>query len=312
METDLFATCCYVDIDMEEGFAWCVRAGHLPPVVRHPDGSTEIAETEGGPPLGVMTQADFPMSPLRLPARHAGRPHHGRPGRVRRGRHRRGHGPPSPAPVRGRPARLGLVADALLGNAPRSDDVALLLVRYDGMATRPLRESWDRVAGAQAVGHARRFTRRTLRSWGVTEDLDTALLVVSELVTNALVHTDGQVRLDIALVNDRLRLAVADASPRTPVQPTSIGWEAAAAAGHPPRRGRVGGLGALSGQRGKAGVGGVRPAAVTPAGPSSRFSSSSASGAEDAGFCPVTRLRSVPAASSAPTALRPAPAHRPR
>jgi anti-sigma regulatory factor (Ser/Thr protein kinase) len=78
----------------------------------------------------------------------------------------------------------------------------------------------------QAVGHARRFTRRTLRSWGVTADIDAALLIVSELVTNALVHTDGQVRLDITLVNDRLRLAVADASPRTPAKPTSIGWEA--------------------------------------------------------------------------------------
>ncbi|MGQ4441507.1 GTP-binding protein, partial [Streptomyces violaceoruber] len=66
METDLFATCVYVDLDMEEGSAWCVRAGHLPPVLRHPDGSTEIAEVEGGPPLGVVTQADFPMSPLRL------------------------------------------------------------------------------------------------------------------------------------------------------------------------------------------------------------------------------------------------------
>ncbi|CAL9658059.1 hypothetical protein SUDANB15_06851 [Streptomyces sp. enrichment culture] len=226
METDLFATCCYVDIDMEEGFAWCVRAGHLPPVVRHPDGSTEIAETEGGPPLGVMTQADFPMSPLRLqPGTLVALTTDGLvesaeadidEGMDRLARHLSAADP----------AHLGLVADALLGNAPRSDDVALLLVRYDGMATRPLRESWTVWRVPQAVGHARRFTRRTLRSWGVTEDLDTALLVVSELVTNALVHTDGQVRLDITLVNDRLRLAVADASPRTPVKPTSIGWEA--------------------------------------------------------------------------------------
>ncbi|MER6985104.1 GAF domain-containing SpoIIE family protein phosphatase, partial [Streptomyces carpinensis] len=66
METDLFATCAYVDLDMEAGSAWCVRAGHLPPVLRHPDGSVEIAEAEGGPPLGVLTQADFPMTPLRL------------------------------------------------------------------------------------------------------------------------------------------------------------------------------------------------------------------------------------------------------
>ncbi|MFE9774693.1 SpoIIE family protein phosphatase [Streptomyces sp. NPDC005931] len=226
METDLFATCCYVDVDMEEGTAWCVRAGHLPPVLRHPDGGTEIAEVEGGPPLGVVTQADFPMSPLRL--------HPGTmlvlttdglvesteadidQGMDRLARHL----------SRSDPAHLGLVADALLGNAPRSDDVALLLLRYDGMARRPLRESWTVWRVPQAVGHARRFTRRTLRSWGVTQDLDAILLVVSELVTNALVHTDGQVRLDLTVVNGRLRLAVADASPRSPVKPTSIGWEA--------------------------------------------------------------------------------------
>ncbi|MFF9201818.1 SpoIIE family protein phosphatase [Streptomyces sp. NPDC014986] len=226
METDLFATCCYVDIDMEEGFAWCVRAGHLPPVLRHPDGSTDIAEAEGGPPLGVVQQSDFPMSPLRL-----------QPGTmlalttdglvetpesdIDEGMERFARQLSAADP-----ARLGAVADALLGKARRSDDVALLLMRYDGMASRPLRESWTVWRVPQAVGHARRFTRRTLRSWEVTEDIDAALLAVSELVTNALVHTDGKVRLDLTLVNGRLRLAVADASPRTPVKPTSIGWEA--------------------------------------------------------------------------------------
>lgn len=39
-------------------------------------------------------------------------------------------------------------------------------------------------------------------------------------------HTDGQVRLDLTLVSRRLRVSVADASPRTPVKPTDIGWEA--------------------------------------------------------------------------------------
>jgi anti-sigma regulatory factor (Ser/Thr protein kinase) len=203
-----------------------VRAGHLPPVLRYPDGRTEIAEAEGGPPLGVITQADFPMSPLRLPPgtvialatdglvetpgtdidenmdRLAGRL------------------------AEAAPADLGLVADALLGNAPRSDDVALLLMRYDGMDLRPLRESWTVWRVPQAVGHARRFARRTLRSWGVTENVDAVLLVVSELVTNALIHTDGRVRMDLTLINTRLRVAIADASPRSPVRPTSIGWEA--------------------------------------------------------------------------------------
>ncbi|MGW6787531.1 SpoIIE family protein phosphatase [Streptomyces chartreusis] len=227
METDLFATCCYVDIDLEEGTGWCVRAGHLPPVLRRPDGGTEIAEAEGGPPLGVMRQADFPMSPLGLtPGTIVALTTDGLVesaeddidiGMDRLAREL----------ARSDPAHLGLVADALLVGARRSDDIALLLLRYDGMAVRPLRESWTVWRVPEAVGHARRFTRRTLRAWGVPQRAaDTVLLVVSELVTNALVHTDGRVRLDLTLVNHRVRVAVADASPRTPVKPTSLSWEA--------------------------------------------------------------------------------------
>ncbi|MFD5813520.1 SpoIIE family protein phosphatase [Streptomyces sp. NPDC127038] len=226
LETDLFATCCYVDIDMEEGAAWYVRAGHIPPVLRHPDGRTEVPESETGPPLGVIRQTEFPMSPLRL-----------QPGTIvalttdglvesveldiEDGLRRLAEGLAGSDP-----AELGLVADELLTSANRSDDVALLLMRYDGMEVLPLRESWTVWRVPEAVRHARRYTRRALRSWGVTEYTDAALLIVSELVTNALVHTDGQVRLDLTLVNHRLRIAVADNSPRTPIKPTSIGWEA--------------------------------------------------------------------------------------
>ncbi|PAZ10280.1 PAS sensor protein [Streptomyces sp. SA15] len=227
METDLFATCAYVDIDLEAGSAWYVRAGHLPPVLRHADGSTEIPEADGGPPLGVVAQADFPMSPLRL-----------RPGTlialttdglVESAESDIDTGMDGFARelAVSDPAHLGLVADSLLGSARRSDDVALLLMRYDGMAVRPRRESWTVWRVPEAVRHARRFTRRTLRTWGIPDDaMDAALLVVSELVTNALVHTDGRVRLDLTLISHRLHVAVADASPRTPVKSTSIGWEA--------------------------------------------------------------------------------------
>ncbi|WP_046732099.1 SpoIIE family protein phosphatase [Streptomyces humi] len=227
MESDLFATCCYVDVDMEDGTAWCVRAGHLPPVLRHPDGATEITETEGGLPLGVLTQADFPMTQLSLgPGTVLALTTDGLvetpdadidDGMARFARDLAGADP----------AHLGLAADALLGNAPRADDVALLLLRYDGMAVRPLRESWTVWRVPEAARHARRFSKRSLRIWGVTDDaMDAALLVVSELVTNALIHTDGPVRLDLTLLDHRLRIAVADASPRSPVKPTNIGWEA--------------------------------------------------------------------------------------
>ncbi len=204
-----------------------VRAGRSPaPVLRHPDGSTEIPYAEGGPPLGVVVQGEFPMSPLRLqPGTVVALTTDGlvesKEADIDEGLDRLAHGL-----AVSDPAHLGLVADALLGNARREDDVALLLMRYDGLATRPRRENWTVWRVPEAARHARRFTRRTLRTWGVTEETDTILLVVSELVTNALVHTDGPVRLDLTLVNRRFRVAVADSSPRTPVKPTSIGWEA--------------------------------------------------------------------------------------
>ncbi|MCX4583956.1 SpoIIE family protein phosphatase [Streptomyces sp. NBC_01481] len=227
METDLFATCCYVAIDMEEGNAWCVRAGHLPPLLRTPDGHTREVTIEGGPPLGVLAEAEFPMTAVALA-----------PGAVlalltdglvessslhlddgmRRVCDLLSAADPSDA---------GRMADDLLGGSNRrDDDVALLLLRYDGIGVRPLRVSWTVWRLPDAVAHARRFTSRTLRSWQVTEEADTILLVVSELVTNALVHTQGQVRLDFTLAGARLRVAVSDASPRAPVKPSNVNWDA--------------------------------------------------------------------------------------
>ncbi|MFD7404658.1 ATP-binding protein [Streptomyces sp. NPDC059866] len=40
----------------------------------------------------------------------------------------------------------------------------------------------------RSVGHAREFTRQTLADWAMTERSDDALLCVSELATNALLH----------------------------------------------------------------------------------------------------------------------------
>ncbi|WTO80850.1 SpoIIE family protein phosphatase [Streptomyces sp. NBC_00210] len=227
METDLFATCCYVAIDMEEGNAWCVRAGHLPPVLRQPEGSTGEVDLEGGPPLGVLAEAEFPMTAVALA-----------PGAVLAlltdglvessslhlddGMHR-----VCDVLATADPSDAGRMADDLLGGANRrDDDVALLLLRYDGIGVRPLRAGWTVWRLPDAVAHARRFTSRTLRSWHVTQERDAILLVVSELVTNALVHTQGPVRLDLTLAGERIRVAVSDMSPRAPVKPARMDWEA--------------------------------------------------------------------------------------
>ncbi|MFD7990866.1 ATP-binding protein [Streptomyces mexicanus] len=59
---------------------------------------------------------------------------------------------------------------------------------------------------------ARRLTRSRLTGWSVCEDTcDTAALVVSELVTNAIVHTaSSQIVCELHDVDDRVRIAVRD------------------------------------------------------------------------------------------------------
>jgi anti-sigma regulatory factor (Ser/Thr protein kinase) len=227
METDLFATCCYAELDMEEGNTLFVRAGHLSPLVRHPDGSTEEVEVEGGLPLGVVAEAEFPMTAVTLA-----------PGTVialvTDGLVEAADLPLDEGMRRMRvalaaadPADPGRMADELLGGVePREDDVALLLLRYDGMKTRPIRAGWVVWRLPDAVMHARRFTARTLRGWKIEQVADAALLVVSELVTNALVHTQGAVRVDLMLRGDRIRICVTDSSPRTPAKPVIVDWEA--------------------------------------------------------------------------------------
>ncbi|GGX74910.1 ATP-binding protein [Streptomyces minutiscleroticus] len=80
----------------------------------------------------------------------------------------------------------------------------------------------------EAVGQARRFTRRTLEQWKVGDRLDDACLAVSELVTNALQHAltsdapcderrKPPVRLHLMRWTSRLVCAVRDPSHDSPV-----------------------------------------------------------------------------------------------
>jgi len=133
---------------------------------------TEVAEAEGGPPLGVGDAGDFPMS-RSGPSRHRHRPDHRRPRGVQGGRHRRGHRPPRARTRRLRPAHLGLVADALLGNARRQRRRRPVLMRY--AAWRPARPGeLDGVARPRG-GPARRRSQAHPARLGVTEETDAIL-----------------------------------------------------------------------------------------------------------------------------------------
>ncbi|MFH9467757.1 SpoIIE family protein phosphatase [Streptomyces clavifer] len=61
-----FASCCYVVLDSATGYAQAVRAGHPQPVLRHPDGRTEVLDLPGGVVLGIDPAASYPVAGLRL------------------------------------------------------------------------------------------------------------------------------------------------------------------------------------------------------------------------------------------------------
>ncbi|MET7615696.1 SpoIIE family protein phosphatase [Streptomyces sp. NPDC005408] len=66
LDPGLLASCCYALLDPGTGVTHVVRAGHCLPLLRRPDGHTEILDLSGGPLLGVERTADYPESELSL------------------------------------------------------------------------------------------------------------------------------------------------------------------------------------------------------------------------------------------------------
>jgi anti-sigma regulatory factor (Ser/Thr protein kinase) len=66
------------------------------------------------------------------------------------------------------------------------------------------------------VGEARRFLRRTLRAWGCEDLGDTACLLVSELLTNAVRHACPPLGLRLRQAGGELSVEVCDGSPLLP------------------------------------------------------------------------------------------------
>jgi anti-sigma regulatory factor (Ser/Thr protein kinase) len=70
---------------------------------------------------------------------------------------------------------------------------------------------------ASAVRQARAATAAVLRRWQCTQGcIDDAVLIVSEMVTNAIQHGRGRIRLRLRRMANLLRLEVRDSSPELP------------------------------------------------------------------------------------------------
>ncbi|MFG2683486.1 SpoIIE family protein phosphatase [Streptomyces sp. NPDC048392] len=66
LDPGLFASCCYIRLDPATGQARAARAGHPPPLLRHPDGRTETLDLPGGMVLGVEPGAPYPLAEFRV------------------------------------------------------------------------------------------------------------------------------------------------------------------------------------------------------------------------------------------------------
>ncbi|MGW3985594.1 SpoIIE family protein phosphatase [Streptomyces sp. NPDC004830] len=239
-----FATCVYVEVDPSSGVLDIARAGHPDPAIRMADGTVLTRPTSGGLPLGIDPDADYPTTRLVL-----------EPGEtmlictdglIETGGHdldtgwrrlraileehtgdleeladtlvQAVHGPSSHHTI-------GPLADR------REDDIAMLLLSREGggcgcgdtrAATPPVRRSVLTVAQAEPerVAVARQQLRELLHDWSSPDQMDSAVLLLSELLTNVLVHTDSDALLVVELTGAvgerRLRVEVTDAGDDLP------------------------------------------------------------------------------------------------
>ncbi|MGW3626553.1 ATP-binding SpoIIE family protein phosphatase [Streptomyces sp. NPDC000880] len=223
-DTDLFATCCCMWLELDTGVACIASAGHQPPAITDVEGRMIDPRLTVGPPLGVDAGMAYGQSYSVLP-----------PGAIaalftdgllnaRRLGTDGGTDWLLDRLAEGRGEDLEVLADRLVGGrdprAHRDDDIALLLTRYEGAPEgtpgRVARMSIQR-HDLQQVRQLRHFLGDVMRGWrieGIQDDLE---LLASEVVTNALIHAHSEVDVRLREYPDRIRVEVRDSDPHPPV-----------------------------------------------------------------------------------------------
>ncbi|WP_431044335.1 SpoIIE family protein phosphatase [Streptomyces sp. P1-3] len=211
----LGATCLYAVYDPVTRRCAMARAGHPAPAVVDPGGAVSFPDLPAGPPLGLGS-LPFESAELELPDGSL------------IALFTDGLIGPADDNVDLRLRRLGralaqpelpleelctTVVDSMLSGPP-GDDVALLVARTRGLDAHQV-ASWDLPADPAVVSSARAMTDRQLAEWGLDELRMTTELVVSELVTNAIRHAVGPIRLRL-IRHEVLVCEVADASNTSP------------------------------------------------------------------------------------------------
>jgi GAF domain-containing protein/anti-sigma regulatory factor (Ser/Thr protein kinase) len=206
---DHLATCLYAVYDPIARTCTLASAGHVPPVLVHPDGRGELLEIPSGAPIGV---GGVPFASREIKVADGSMLVLCTDGLVEMRGGDIGDGLAALCGDIVDPRRSpDEVCDTVLERLhtdDRSDDLALLIARFDGIPPQDV-ISWSLQLDSSEVQRARLLVREQLALWGLQELSETAELLVSELVTNALRVAKDRVELQLMRVG-KLLVEVSD------------------------------------------------------------------------------------------------------
>jgi anti-sigma regulatory factor (Ser/Thr protein kinase) len=213
-------TCCYLVIDAVQGEVTAASAGHLPVLLVLPDATVGQLPVPVSVPLGV---GGIPHQQTTLPVPHRSTLVLYTDGLVET------RGSDLGAQIDALQSELHAVfaatssleqaADRVLaallpGSGEPADDVTLLLARTPAAALASAQMTLR--PQPQQVAAGRQFTRDTLTAWQRTELADTACLLVSEILTNAVCHARQAIGLRLHLSAHEVIAEITDDHPQLP------------------------------------------------------------------------------------------------
>lgn len=193
------ATVVYVVYDAVTRRCTIANAGHLPPAVVEPGEQPMLLELPRGVPLGVggepFEESEVELAEGTLLALYTD-------GLVESRNLPLDEGLDAFRSSLDGPERpLEDICDhvlATLDTAHGEDDIALLMARIRGLPAEQVGD-WSLKPQPTSVARARELARDQLLAWDLGDLVDTTELLVSELVTNALRHGYGDIRLRLLL-----------------------------------------------------------------------------------------------------------------
>ncbi|TDD95467.1 ATP-binding SpoIIE family protein phosphatase [Actinomadura rubrisoli] len=201
---DYLATCLYAVYDPIARRCRFASAGHVPPVLVSPRGESRVLPVPAGVPIGVGGE---PFETMEIEVEDGSQLVLCTDGLLeRRDRDIEQGLEEMRAQLAGASRALDGTCDALLetlGATTPADDIAIVAVGLDGIPEKDVAR-WELDPKPSMVPWARAEAAGTLADWRLGDLTDTVELLVSELVTNALVHGAGSIGLRLIKADDVL------------------------------------------------------------------------------------------------------------